>query len=159
MNDRNEKIVPPDLVYVTFIRSTPQKVWDALTQSAFTKQFFFGRTIESDWMQGSPWRLVMEDGRTDVEGEVLDSDPPRRLKLSWKVDWIEEARALEPAIVSYDIEQAGDAVKLTLTQHNPGPVPRKFVEAGKQGWAAILSSLKSLLETGEALVIKMGAPQ
>jgi len=159
MTNPNEKIVPPDLVYVMFIRSTPQKVWDALTQSAFTTQFFFGRTIESDWKQGSPWRLVMEDGRTDVEGEVLESDPPRRLQVSWRVDWIEEARALAPAIVTYDIEQAGDAVKLTLTQHNPGPVPRKFVDAGKQGWAAILSSLKSLLETGQPLVIRMKPPE
>ena len=101
----------------------------------------------------------MEDGRTDVDGEVLESDPPRRLQLSWKVDWLEEARMLEPAIVTYDIEPAGDLVKLTLTQHNNGPVPRKFVEGGKQGWAAILSSLKSLLETGQALTIKMGPPQ
>jgi uncharacterized protein YndB with AHSA1/START domain len=159
MSDGDERIIPPDLVYITFIRSTPQKVWDALTQSEFTRQFFFGRTIEADWRKGSPWRLVMEDGRTDVEGEVLEIDPPRRLKLSWRADWIEEARALEPAIVTYDIEQAGDAVKLTLTQHNPGPVPRKFVDAAKQGWAAILSSLKSLLETGEPLIIKMGPPK
>jgi len=159
MSDPDEKIVPPDLVYVTFIRSTPQKVWDALTQSVFTTQFFFGRSIESDWKQGSHWRLVMEDGRTDVEGEVLESDPPLRLKVSWRVNWLEEARALEPAIVAYDIEQAGDAVKLTLTQHNSGPAPRKLIDAGKQGWAAILSSLKSLLETGQPLVIRMKAPE
>jgi uncharacterized protein YndB with AHSA1/START domain len=159
MNDGDERITPPDLVYITFIRATPQKVWDALTQSEFTRQFFFGRSIESDWRKGSHWRLVMEDGRTDVEGEVLESDPPRRLKVSWRVDWIEEARALEPAIVTYDIEPVGDAVKLTLTQHNSGPVPRKFVDAGKQGWAAILSSLKSLLETDQPLVIKMGPPK
>ncbi len=159
MNDGNELITPPDLVYVTFIRATPQKVWDALTKSEFTTQFFFGRTIESDWRKGSRWRLVMEDGRTDVEGEVLESDPPRQLRLSWKVEWLEEARTLEPAIIAYDIEQAGDVVKLTLTQHNTGPAPRKFVEAGKQGWAAILSSLKSLLETGHPLVIQMKAPE
>lgn len=159
MNDGDERVVPPDLVYITFIRATPQKVWDALTQSAFTRLFFFGHNVESDWKQGSPWRLVMEDGRIDVSGEVLESDPPRRLKVSWKVEWVEEARALDPAIVTYDIEQAGDAVKLTLTQHNTGPVPRKFINAGKQGWAAILSSLKSLLETGSALSIKMNPPE
>ena len=159
MNDPNELIVPPDLVYVTFIRSTPQKVWDALTQSEFTKQFFFGRTVESDWRKGSSWRLVMPNGATDVEGEVLESDPPRRLKLSWKVEWLAEARALEPAIITYDIEPAGDVVKLTLTQHNTGLVPRKFVDAGKQGWAAIMSSLKSLLETDQPLVIKMNPPE
>jgi uncharacterized protein YndB with AHSA1/START domain len=155
----NDSFIPPDLVYIIFIRSTPQKVWDALTQSAFTTQYFFGRTVESDWKQGSPWRLVMPDGKTDVEGEVLESDPPRRLKVSWRVEWLEEARALEPATITYEIEQCGDAVKLTLTQHNDGPVPRKFVEAGKQGWAAILSSMKSLLETGAALDVRMEPPQ
>jgi uncharacterized protein YndB with AHSA1/START domain len=159
MTDGDERIVPPDLVYIIFIRSTPQKVWDALTRSEFTKQFFFRRTAESDWRQGSRWRLVMEDGRTDVEGEVLEAEPPRRLKVSWRVDWLEEGRALEPAIVTYDIEPAGDAVKLTLTQHNPGPVPRKFVDAGKQGWATILSSLKSLLETGQPLIVKLNPPE
>jgi len=159
MTDPNELITPPDLVYITFIRSTPQKLWGALTKSELTKQFFFGRTVESDWREGSSWRLVMPDGGTDVDGDVLESDPPRRLQLSWKVEWLAEARTLEPAIITYDIEQAGDVVKLTLTQHNTGPVPRKFVDAGKQGWAAIMSSLKSLLETGQPLVIKMNPPE
>ena len=90
---------------------------------------------------------------------MLECAPPKRLKLSWRVDWLEETRALEPAIVSYDIEPIGDVVKLTLTQHNDGPVPKKFVEAGKQGWALILSSLKSLLETGAAIKVKMTPPQ
>lgn len=159
MTNPEDLIVPPDLVYITYIRSTPQKVWDALTKSAFTRQFFFGRTVESDWSKGSSWRLVMEDGRTDVDGEVLESDPPRLLKVSWRVDWLEEARALEPAIVTYEIEQVDEAVKLTLTQHNTAPVPRKFVKAGLQGWSIILSSLKSLLETGEALVVTPKPPQ
>ena len=63
MTSPDDMIVPPDLVYIMFIRATPQRVWDALTKSEFTKQFFFGRTVESDWKQGSPWRLVMEDGK------------------------------------------------------------------------------------------------
>ena len=155
----NDSIIPPDLIYVIFIRATAQQVWDALTQSHFTSQFFFGRTIESDWKVGSPWRLLMPDGKTDVEGEVLESDPPRRLKVTWRVEWLEEARQLKPATITYEIGQNGDAVRLTLTQHNDGPVPRKFVEAGKQGWAAILSSLKSLLETGAPLIVEMEPPQ
>jgi uncharacterized protein YndB with AHSA1/START domain len=158
MANPDEMIIPPDLVYIFYIRSTPQKVWDALTKSEFTSQFFFGRTVESEWKKGSPWRLVMPDGRTDVAGEVLESDPPRLLKVSWRVDWIEEARKLEPAIVTYEIEQSGVLAKLTLTQHNTGPAPRKFVDSGKQGWALILSSLKSLLETGEALPVTPPAP-
>jgi uncharacterized protein YndB with AHSA1/START domain len=156
MSDDDERIVPPDLVYITYIRATPQRVWDALTQSAFTTQFFFGRTVESDWRKGSPWRMLQPDGSPDVSGEVLESDPPRRLKVSWRVDWIEP---LEPAIVSYDIEAAGEVTKLTLTQHNTGPVPRKFVKAGQQGWAIIMSSLKSLLETGAPIIVEMAPPQ
>jgi uncharacterized protein YndB with AHSA1/START domain len=159
MSDPNEMIVPPDVVYITYIRSTPQKVWDALTQSDFTKQFFFGRVVESDWKKGSPWRLIMPDGKTDVAGEVRESNPPRLLKVSWRVEWMEEARKLEPAIVTYEIDPVDDAVKLTMTQHNSGAAPRKFVEAGKQGWAVILSSLKSLLETGKPLAITPRPPQ
>jgi len=158
MSDGDELIVPPDVVYITYIRTSPQKVWDALTQSVFTKQFFFGRTIESDWKQGSPWRLIMPDGKTDVAGKILISDPPRKLQVTWVVEWLDDAPK-EPAIITYDIEQAGDLVKLTMTQHTDAKIPRKYLEGGKQGWAAILSSLKSLLETGQALTIKMGPPQ
>jgi len=158
MSDGDELIVPPDVVYITYIRTTPRRVWDALTQSAFTKQFFFGRTVESDWKQGSPWRLIMPDGKTDVAGRILISDPPHKLQVTWVVEWFDDAPK-EPAIITYDIERAGDLVKLTMTQHTDAKIPRKFLEGGKQGWAAILSSLKSLLETGEALTIKMGPPQ
>lgn len=158
MSDPNELITPPDTVYITYIRATPQKVWAALTQSAFTTQFFFGRSVESSWKQGDAWRLIMPDGRTDVEGQVLIADPPRKLQVSWRVDWLEEARKLEPAIVTYEIEPTGDVVKLTMTQHNVSPVPRKFVDAGLQGWSLILSSLKSLLETGKPIVVEMKPP-
>lgn len=158
MTNGDELIVPPDVVYITYVRTTPQKVWDALTQSQFTKQFFLGRTVESDWRQGSLWRLIMPDGKTDVDGEVLVSDPPRKLRVTWFVRWIGDAPK-EPTIVTYDIEPAGELVKLTMTQHTDAKIPRKYLEGGRQGWAAILSSLKSLLETGEALTIKMEPPQ
>jgi uncharacterized protein YndB with AHSA1/START domain len=158
MNDGDELIVPPDVVYITFIRATPLRIWDALTKSEFTKQFFFGRTVESDWKQGSQWRLVMPDGKTDVAGEVLVSDPPHKLQVTWIVEWLDDAPK-DPTIITYEIEQIGDLAKLTMTQHTNAKIPRKYLEAGRQGWAAILSSLKSLLETGEALVIRMEPPQ
>lgn len=158
-NEDDERVVPPDLIYVFYIRSTAQKVWDALTQSAFTTKFFFGRTVESDWKQGSPWQMVMPDGKLDVSGEVLISDPPRKLQVTWTIDWVDEADKPGPAIITYDIEQAGDAVKLTMTQHSDHAIPRKYIKAGAQGWAIILSSLKSLLETGEALNVKMEPPK
>lgn len=158
MNKGDELIVPPDVVYITYIRTAPQRVWEALTQSELTRQFFFGRTVESDWKQGSPWRLTLPDGKTDVAGVVLISDPPRKLQVTWMVEWLDDAPK-EPAIITYDIELVGDLVRLTMTQHTEAKIPRKFLEGGKQGWAAILSSLKSLLETGEALTIKMNPPE
>ena len=159
MTDGDERIVPPDLVYVFYIKSTPQKVWDALTKSEFTTRFFFGRSVESDWTQGAPWKMLMPDGTLDVFGEVLVSDPPHKLQLSWDMDWGDEPEPPKAAIITYEIEPAGEAVKLTMTQHTTSAIPRKYIQAGAQGWAIILSSLKSLLETGEALLIKMGPPQ
>lgn len=159
MTDGDERIVPPDLVYVFYIKSTPQKVWDALTQSEFTTKFFFGRTVESDWTQGAPWRMLMPDGKLDVEGHVLISDPPRKLQVTWRVDWLEDPDPPGPAIITYDIDQAGEAVKLTMTQHSDYAIPRKYINAGAQGWAIILSSLKTLLETGEPLNVHMAPPQ
>lgn len=159
MTDGDERIVPPDLVYVFYIRSTPQKVWDALTKSEFTTKFFFGRTVESDWTQGAPWKMLMPDGTLDVFGEVLTSEPPKKLQLTWDMDWGDEPEPSKAAIITYEIEPAGEAVKLTMTQHTTSAIPRKYIQAGAQGWAIILSSLKSLLETGEPLVVKMEPPK
>jgi uncharacterized protein YndB with AHSA1/START domain len=158
-DDGDERLVPPDLVYVFFIRSTAETVWDALTHSGFTTKFFFGRTVESAWKQGSPWKMVMPDGALDVFGEVLVSDRPRKLQLTWDMDWGDEPDPPRPAIITYDIEPAGDAVKLTMTQHTTSAIPRKYIQAGATGWAIVLSSLKSLLETGEPLVVHMEPPQ
>ncbi|MGH6951044.1 MAG: SRPBCC family protein [Vitreimonas sp.] len=158
MNDRDEMLVPPDLVYVTYIRATPQRVWQALTRGEDTQRYFFGFRIESDWRVGARWALYDGESVHD-EGEVLECDPPRRLKISWRAVAFDDARELSPAFITYDIEPAGEAVKLTMTQHQPTPIPRKYIEGGEQGWPMILSSLKSLLETGDALVIKMEHPQ
>jgi uncharacterized protein YndB with AHSA1/START domain len=157
-NDDDERIVPPDVIYNIFIRTTPQKVWDALTQSEFTTKFFFGRTVESDWKKGSPWKLLFPDGKIDVEGEVLESDPPKLLKVTWRVDWLDEPRP-GAALITYEIQQHGEIVQLIMTQHTDSTIPRKYVKAGQMGWGAILSSLKSLLETGRALNIQMEPPQ
>jgi activator of Hsp90 ATPase-like protein len=72
-------------VYVTYIAASPEQVWAALTSSEFTTQYFFGRSVESDWKTGSPWILRMPDGRIDVRGEVRESDPPRKLVVSGEV--------------------------------------------------------------------------
>jgi uncharacterized protein YndB with AHSA1/START domain len=143
----------PDTVYVTYIGASAEKVWDALTQATFTKQYFFGMRVESDWREGSSWSLYKPDGARQVSGRVLIADRPRKLRVSWNVDGID----LPACIVTYDIEPDGDAVKLTMTEHHPALLDPKWLEGGKQGWPKILSGLKTLLETGAPL--RMGPPR
>ena len=142
----------PSFVYVTYIVAPAEQVWRALTDGDFTRQYFFGRCMQSDWKVGADWALVMEDGRVDCAGKVLECEPPRWLAISWRVEWLEEFRKLPEAIVSFDIEPMGAVVRLTVTQLT-GPIDEKFLEGGRQGWPMILSGLKSLLETGKPLNI------
>jgi len=144
-------------VYAIYIAATAEKVWEALTTSRFTTQYFFGRTVESDWKKGSPWILRKPDGTVDVRGEVREADPPRKLTVSWNVDWI--AEKLPEAIVTYEIEAAGDGVvRLTMTEAHPTPIPAYLLEGGRKGWPMILSGLKSLLETGKPLAVATPQP-
>jgi len=144
-------------VYVIYIAATPEKVWVALTSSSFTTQYFFGRSVESDWRTGSLWILRMPDGRVDVRGEIRESDPPRRLAVSWNVDWLEPK--LPECLVTYEIEPVGDnLVRLTMTEAHPTPIPAHLLEGGRKGWPMILSGLKSLLETGRPLNIPVPQP-
>jgi len=149
----------PKTVYVTYIATTPEKVWDALTQSEFTRQYFFGRSIEIEPRAGGSFILRMPDGRVDVKGRVVTWDPPHRLAVTWRVDWIEDMRDLPECLVSYDIAQAGDAVRLTMTEAHQWEVPDDLLSGGRAGWPAILSSLKSVLETGKPLSIRMEPPK
>ena len=146
-------------VYVTYIASTPERVWTALTSSEFTTQYFFGRSVESDWKQGSMWLLRKPDGEVDVEGEVRECDPPRKLVVSWNVVWAKELLGLPETIVTYEIEPFGEGlVRLTMTEAHPTPIPAYLLEGGRNGWPMILSGLKSLLETGKALSIPTPKP-
>ena len=149
----------PKTVYVSYIATTPEKVWDALTQSEFTRRYFFGRSIEIEPRAGGAFILRMPDGRVDVKGKVVTWDPPHRLAVTWLVDWIEDMRDLPECLVSYDIAQAGDAVRLTMTEAHQWDVPDDLLSGGRAGWPAILSSLKSVLETGKPLSIKMEPPR
>ena len=149
----------PKTVYVTYIAATPDKVWQALTDPAFTAQYFFGRTIEIEPKAGGSFLMRMPDGRVDVKGEVVEWSPPRKLAMTWTIDWNADMRPLPPCLVSYDIEQAGESVKLTLTESYSWDVPETLLTGGRSGWPAILSSLKSVLETGKPLAIKMEPPK
>ncbi|MGW4791692.1 ArsR/SmtB family transcription factor [Nonomuraea sp. NPDC004297] len=153
----------PDFVYTTYIRTTPDRLWQALTDPAWTERYW-GVALESDWTVGSPvtWQYQGVTMR-DPEQVVLESEPGRRLAFTWHsftpeftelvgLSGDERARYLaEPrSAVSFDIEQQGQTVKLTVTHggFGPGSAVREGVS---QGWPQILSGLKTLLETGERL--------
>jgi uncharacterized protein YndB with AHSA1/START domain len=138
-------------VYVTYIRTTPEKLWQALTDPEFTRQYWAECRMESEWTAGAPWRLMIADGRVGDAGEVLESEPYRRLVLSWRNEFVPELKEEGHARLSFDLEEAGESVKLTLVQQMARP-DSKLIEAMSGGWPHLLSSLKSLLETGESLV-------
>lgn len=140
-------------VYVTYIRTTPEKLWQALTDPKFIRQYFFGATHESGWKRGSSWSMKFPDGRVTDVGEVLESEPPRKLVLKWRNEWKEELRAEGFSRMTYEIEKSGAAVKLTLTHEND-VADSKLIGAVSVGWPQILSNLKSLLETGEVVPLE-----
>jgi uncharacterized protein YndB with AHSA1/START domain len=138
-------------VYVTFIATTPEKLWSALTEPEFTRQYWFGMHQESDWKAGSSWRLVFADGRVADAGEVIEADPPRRLILKWRNQFRPEIAAEGYSRCTMELEPVAGAVKLTIT-HTVDRDASKFIEAVSGGWPQILSNLKSLLETGKAIL-------
>jgi uncharacterized protein YndB with AHSA1/START domain len=142
----------PKFVYVIFIRTTAEKLWDALTKPEFTRAYWFGCWQDTTWEPGSSWRLMIPDGRVGDSGEVVEVDKPRRLVLRWRNEFRPELRVEGYSGCTFDIEAAGDDVKLTVTHEIDRP-GSKFIEAVSNGWPAILSSLKSLLETGDALEV------
>ena len=146
----------PRTVYVTYIAATPEKVWQALTSSEFTRKYFWDRDIEIEPKIGGAFALKLPDGKINVRGKVIAWDPPRKLSVTWQVEWPEEFSKLPECVVTYAIAQAGDAVRLTMTESHSWNV---ILSGGRSGWPAILSGLKSLLETGKAPAIKMEPPK
>jgi uncharacterized protein YndB with AHSA1/START domain len=148
----------PKTVYVTYTAAPAEKVWQALTSSEFTRKYFWDRSVEIEPKIGGAFLLRLPDGRINVRGKVVDWDPPRKLSVTWQVVWPEDFSKLPECLVSYEIAQAGDAVRLTMTESHSWDVPEAILSGGRSGWPAILSSLKSLLETGKPLAVAMAPP-
>ena len=137
-------------VYVTYIRTTAEKLWDALTQPEFTRQYWSETWQDCEWTKGASWQLMIPDGRVGDSGEVVEIDRPRRLVLNWRNQFMPELRAEGNTRLTYELEQEGEEVKLTLTHESEVP-NAKMIEAVSGGWPAYLASVKSLLETGRPL--------
>jgi len=137
-------------VYVTFIRTTPEKLWQALIDPEFTRQYWVGTWQESEWKPGASWRIMNPDGRVTDSGEVVEIEPPRRLVLKWRNEFRPEMRAEGYSRLTYELEKVGESVKLTVIHEIDKP-DSKLIEGVSHGWPHILASLKSLLETGESL--------
>jgi uncharacterized protein YndB with AHSA1/START domain len=137
-------------VYVTYIRTTPEKLWQALIDPEFTRKYWFQAWQESEWKPGASWRLMVPDGRATDTGEVVEIEPHRRLVLSWRNEFKPELLAEGYSRLTYLLEEQGDTVKLTV-MHEIDVPKSKLIEAVSNGWPRILSSLKSLLESGASL--------
>jgi len=148
----------PKTVYVTYIVSTPEKVWQALTDPVFTRQYFFGFAVDVEPKVGGAFRLLGPDGRVHVRGEIVAWDPPRRFASTWLVEGMKGYGELPECMVDYEIERSGEAVKLTMMESHSWDVPEAILKGGQTGWPKILSSLKSVLETGKPVAMKMEGP-
>jgi uncharacterized protein YndB with AHSA1/START domain len=125
-------------------------LWNALTKPEFTRAYWVGCTQESTWKTGAEWKLMIPDGRVADAGEILEIEKPKKLVLKWRNEFIPELRAEGYSRCAMELDPQGDTVKLTIT-HELGKPDSKFIASVSTGWPAILSSVKSLLETGDSL--------
>jgi uncharacterized protein YndB with AHSA1/START domain len=138
----------PVFVYVTYIASTPEKVFKALTDADAIAKYWFGHAVTSDWKVGSPVKFHRE-GKLTLSGQVLENDPPRRLSYTFTPHH-EPHNGAETSRVVMDLEQQRDQVKLTVTHDDFAPDSKVFASISN-GWPLVLSSLKSYLETNRVL--------
>ena len=136
-------------VYVSYIRTTPEKLWSALTDQEFMKQYWFGNHCESEWTAGSSWTMRYPDGQICDSGEIVEAQPPRRLVIRWQHQLKPDLKAEGPSLCTMELERSGPAVKLSIT-HTIDRDPSKLITAVSGGWPKVISNLKSLLETGTA---------
>jgi uncharacterized protein YndB with AHSA1/START domain len=137
-------------VYVSYIRTTPEKLWSALTDAEFMKQYWFGMHCDSEWTAGSSWKLVSDTDEVYDAGEIVEAKPPRRLVIRWQ-NQKPELKAEGDSLCTMELEPDGAAVKLSIT-HTIACEPSKLIAAVSGGWPKVISNLKSLLETGSVVL-------
>jgi len=142
----------PSFVYVTYIATTIERLYQALTSAEFTERYMFGRRVESTWKVGAPVRYLGRDGKLSDSGEVLEADPPRRLVFTWRVEFDDALRREGYSKVTFELEPLGGEVKLTVV-HDELREGSGVLKGISGGWPKALASLKSLLEAGRSLAI------
>jgi uncharacterized protein YndB with AHSA1/START domain len=138
----------PEFVYTTYIETSAEKLWQALTDGDFTERYWFGHRVTSDWKVGSTYQFARQ-GAPTIEGKVLESDPLKRLAYTWN-PCSDETKRERTSRVTFDIEPRGHVVKLTVTHDELDERGVTFRDISG-GWPMVIASLKSLLETGRAL--------
>ncbi len=149
--DEAQALNKPRHVFQVYIRTTPDRLWQAIIDPNFTQRYFRRSRVDSTWQPGARMRYFIDDDLV-VDGKVLDADPPRRLVTTWSFRRNPELREDPPSRVTWEIEPVGDTCRLTLV-HDDFPTETLTFKSVGSGWPLILSSLKSLLETGEGLAI------
>ena len=146
-------------VYVTYIRTTPEKLWRALTEPEFTRQYWAGTCQECEWKQGAPWRIMIPDGRVGDTGEILEIEPHKRLVLSLAQRI--QAGAAGGGLFAPDLRARASRATWSSSPSSTRSTgaQSKLIEAVSGGWPLILASLKSLLETGESLAATRKWPE
>jgi uncharacterized protein YndB with AHSA1/START domain/DNA-binding transcriptional ArsR family regulator len=144
----------PRHVYEVYIRTTPEKLWQAIVDPAFTRQYFYNQTVASAWTRGARYEHRAPDGTLRIEGEIVEIDPPWRLVQTFACPAKEETRADRPSRVTWLIERVGEACKLTLTHDDFDGETATWKSVGS-GWNPVLSGLKTLIETGRPLVLEV----
>jgi uncharacterized protein YndB with AHSA1/START domain len=140
-----------EFVYVTFIRTTPEKLWSALTDAGQMKDYWFGMHIKTEWKTGAEWQMIFPDGRVADTGQILELERPKRIQLKWRNEFRPELKAEGFALCTLEIEPYGDAVRLSIS-HSIERAESKLIQAVSGGWPKVLSNLKSFLETGRVVL-------
>ncbi len=140
----------PEFVYVTHINASAEKVWEALTQGEFTRQYWGGKQIQSAWTIGAPVKFISPNGEVDIKGEVIEAVPPRLLSYTFTGRSRDGSAVQEGTRVTFEIGTEYGVTKLKVT-HEGLKAGSQLLTEVSQGWQAVLSSLKTLLETGKPL--------
>ena len=142
----------PKHVYEVFIRATPAQIWEAITDPARTRDYFYGTLVKSDWKAGSELVYDYPDGRRAAEGKILEVDPPRRLVHTFSATWDPEVTQDLPHTVVWSIEPMGSTCRVSCEHHGFGGDTATY-RSVTGGLSLILNGMKTLIETGEPLAV------